>query len=72
MRSARFWPYVVFLCRLACFVIPLIGMFEFSLRKRRGVYSFDAYTSVLTAPQFQQTFLYSLLMDLVAIFVGCF
>lgn len=70
MRSARFWPYVVFLCGLAYFVIPLIGMFEFSLRKRRGVYSFDAYTSVLTDPQFQQTFLYSLLMALVAILVG--
>jgi putative spermidine/putrescine transport system permease protein len=70
MRSARFWPYAAFLCGLAYFIIPLIGMFEFSLRKRRGEYSLDAYTSVLTDPQFQQTFLYSLFMALVAIFIG--
>lgn len=70
MKTARLWSFWVFLGGLLYFVIPLVGMFEFSMRKRRGAYSFDAYTSVLTDPQFQQTFLYSLLMALVAIVIG--
>ncbi len=70
MKSARLWSYLIFLTGVMYFIIPLIGMFEFSLRKRRGEYSFDAYTSVLTDAQFQQTFLYSLLMALVAIVFG--
>ena len=32
---------------LLFFFLPLIGTFEFSLRARRGVYSFDAYQTVL-------------------------
>ena len=52
------------------FALPLIGMFEFSLRKRRGTYSFDAYTSVLGDPQFQATFTYSVVMSLVTIALG--
>ncbi len=30
--------------------MPLIGTFEFSLRMRRGEYSFDAYRSVFADP----------------------
>ena len=41
------------------FLVPLIGTFEFSLRMRRGEYSFDAYRIVLADPQFQATFTYS-------------
>lgn len=70
MRTSRFWSYAAFLGGLAYFIIPLIGMFEFSLRKRRGEYSLDSYTSVLTDPQFQQTFLYSLVLALIAIIIG--
>ena len=40
------------------FFIPLIATFEFSMRMRRGVYSFDAYTVVFGDPRFQQTFTY--------------
>ena len=47
-----------------------IGTFEFSLRARRGVYSFDAYRSVLSDPQFQETFLYSVVMALLTIVLG--
>jgi putative spermidine/putrescine transport system permease protein len=52
------------------FVIPLWGMTEFSLRMRRGVYSLDAYASVLSNPEFQRTFGFSVLMSLVTIVVG--
>ena len=30
------------------FILPLVGMAEFSLSMRRGVYSLDAYVSVLS------------------------
>jgi putative spermidine/putrescine transport system permease protein len=50
--------------------VPLIGTFEFSLRMRRGEYSFDAYRVVLGDPQFQATFGYSALLALATIVVG--
>lgn len=52
------------------FLLPLVGMTEFSLKMRRGVYSFDAYAKVLGDPQFQQTFSYSVLMALATIVFG--
>ncbi|MDE1178909.1 ABC transporter permease [Paraburkholderia sp.] len=52
------------------FLIPLAATFEFSLRMRRGVYSFDAYKVVLGDPNFQASFGYSILMALLTIVVG--
>ena len=55
---------------MAYFFLPLIGTFEFSLRMRRGEYSFDAYRVVLADPRFQATFGYSVVMALATILVG--
>ena len=52
------------------FLVPLVGTFEFSMRARRGVYSLDAYRTVLTDPQFHATFAYSTLLALATIVVG--
>lgn len=52
------------------FVLPLVGMAEFSLSMRRGVYSLDAYGAVLRDPQFQKTFVYSVGMALATIAFG--
>jgi len=52
------------------FIVPLIATFEFSLRKLRGVYSFEAYRVVLGDPAFQASFLYSLAMAATTIVVG--
>ena len=52
------------------FILPLIGMTEFSLSMRRGVYSFDAYASVLADPQFRETFTYSVMQALFTIVFG--
>ncbi|MGH6927614.1 MAG: ABC transporter permease, partial [Dongiaceae bacterium] len=49
---------------------PLIGTFEFSLRLRRGEYSFEAYRIVLADPRFQATFAYSTFLALATIVVG--
>ena len=62
------WAALIF--GLLYFILPLAGLFEFSLRARRGVYSFDAYAKVFADPEFQATFGYSVLMALVTIVVG--
>ena len=52
------------------FVAPLVATFEFSLRMRRGVYSFDAYRVVFASGNFQASFLYSTVVALVTIVVA--
>ena len=66
----RLAAYLVILLGCLYFLMPMIGMTEFSLSMRRGVYSLDAYRVVLADPQFQATFLYSLTMALVTILFG--
>jgi putative spermidine/putrescine transport system permease protein len=70
MKQSRFWAWLVFAIGAAYFLIPLIATFEFSLRMRRGYYSFDAYASVFSDPKFQQTFSYSAVIGLLSIIVG--
>ena len=66
----RLWSWGAFLFGALIFALPLIGMTEFSLKMRRGVYSFDAYAKVLGDPRFQETFSYSVLMALFTILFG--
>jgi putative spermidine/putrescine transport system permease protein len=66
----RIFAWVVLLFGVGYFVLPLVGMTEFSLRMRRGVYSLDAYRVVLADPQFQATFAYSTVMALMTIVLG--
>lgn len=69
-RRANPWAWVAFGVGTLYFLVPLIGMFEFSLRKRRDAYSFDAYTAILGDPLFQKTFVFSIVMALVTIVIG--
>ncbi len=68
--TRKFWSWAAAAAGAIFFFVPLIGTFEFSLRARRGVYSFDAYRSVLSDPQFHTTFLFSIVMALFTIAVG--
>jgi putative spermidine/putrescine transport system permease protein len=70
MRSGRFWSWVIFAVGAAYFFIPLIGTLEFSMRMRRGTYSFDAYRVVLGDVHFQQTFGYSVVVAVFTIVLG--
>jgi putative spermidine/putrescine transport system permease protein len=70
MTKARIGPWIAVLLGALYFVVPLIGTFEFSLRMRRGEYSFDAYLVVLGDPRFQATFTYSTALALATIAVG--
>jgi len=64
------FAWSAFLIGSLIFILPLVGMTEFSLSMRRGEYSFDAYASVLADPQFRATFTYSVVMALVTIVFG--
>ncbi|MGL4404564.1 MAG: ABC transporter permease [Notoacmeibacter sp.] len=67
---SKLWAWGTIILGMAFFILPLVGMTEFSLKMRRGVYSFDAYAKVLSDPQFQQTFSYSVMLALVTIVFG--
>lgn len=66
----RLWSWGALILGLLYFALPLIGMTEFSLKMRRGEYSFDAYARVLGDPRFQETFSYSVAMALFTIAFG--
>ena len=67
---AKITGWIVFLFGLTYFALPLIGLTEFSMKARRGVYSFDAYVKIFSDPEFQSTFIYSITMALVTIVIG--
>ncbi len=70
MKSTRILAWLAILVGVIYFIVPLIGTFEFSLRMRRGEYSFDAYQSVFSDIQFRTTFGFSMLMALFTIVFG--
>lgn len=70
MTGSRIGAWIAIGLGAVYFIVPLIGTFEFSLRLRRGEYSFDAYANVLGDPRFQATFGYSATVAVVTILVG--
>ncbi|MEO9167866.1 MAG: ABC transporter permease [Aestuariivirga sp.] len=70
MSAKRIWAWVFVLFGMLYFVLPLFGMFQFSLKMLRGQYSFEAYKVVLRDPQFQTTFVYSVILALLTVAVG--
>ena len=68
MTRLMSWAALIFGCLY--FLLPLVGMTEFSLKMRRGVYSLDAYAKVMADPEFQATFGYSVMMALMTIVFG--
>lgn len=70
MKQSRLGPWLAIVIGTLYFVVPLIATFEFSLRLRRGEYSFEAYAIVLGDPRFQESFLYSTAQAIATIVVG--
>ncbi|HEY0213383.1 MAG TPA: ABC transporter permease [Paenirhodobacter sp.] len=68
MKKAASWT--ILLLGMVYFILPLIGMTEFSLSMKRGEYSLEAYRVVLADPQFRATFGYSVMMALLTIVFG--
>lgn len=59
MKAGRLQSWIVIGLASLYFLVPLIATFEFSLRLKRGEYSFEAYRIVLADARFQASFLYS-------------
>ena len=70
MKSPRLGPWLAIVLGGIYFIVPLIGTFEFSMSKRRGEYSFDAYKAVFDDPRFLASFGYSTAAALATILVG--
>lgn len=68
MKKAAAWSILVL--GVLYFILPLIGMVEFSLSMKRGEYSLEAYRVVLADPQFRETFGYSVMMAVLTIIFG--
>lgn len=70
MKQTRAWAWATFAVGAVYFFVPLIATLEFSLRMRRGAYSFDAYKVVFGDPRFQETFGYSVAVAVATIILG--
>jgi putative spermidine/putrescine transport system permease protein len=70
MRQNRVGSWIALAVGATYFLLPLVATFEFSLRMKRGEYSFEAYRRVFSDPNFQQSFLYSTVLALVTIAIG--
>jgi putative spermidine/putrescine transport system permease protein len=70
MKAGRIWAWITFALGAAYFFVPLIATFEFSMRMRRGEYSFDAYRVVFADSRFQETFGYSVVVACFTILLG--
>ena len=70
MKSPRLGAWLAIAFGAIYFIVPLIATFEFSLRKRRGEYSFDAYAWVFADRRFIDSFSYSTLAAVATIGVG--
>jgi putative spermidine/putrescine transport system permease protein len=70
MRRSRIGPWIAVFFGASYFVVPLLATFEFSLRIRRGEYTFDAYRIVFADPRFQETFTFTTLIAFSTILVG--
>src|SRR5258707_13848750 len=70
MTQSRWGAWLAMAVGTLYFVLPLLSTFEFSLRMRRGDYSFDAYRVVFADARFQESFLYSTVQALATIVVG--
>lgn len=66
----RVWRWIVLALGGLYVLLPLVGVAEFSLRMRRGAYSFDAYRVVFADARFQDTFLYSAVLAAITVVVG--
>ncbi len=72
MRAVRrrFWSWLWLALGTGYFLVPLYATAQFSLGAKRGTTSLLAYTNVLAAPRFAQSFTFSLRVALATIVVS--
>jgi putative spermidine/putrescine transport system permease protein len=67
MKRIPIWSWIIFILGMLYFFIPLVSVFEFSLRKLRGIYSFEAYRLAFVDPEFYRNFGMSLMWAVLTI-----
>ena len=67
IRKIPFWSWVWFIIGVLYFVMPLYGLFDFSLRMQRGVIGFKAYESAFADQDFWKSFGYSMFLAVMTI-----
>jgi putative spermidine/putrescine transport system permease protein len=70
MNQRRVWAWVFFIIGIFYFFLPLFSVFEFSLRAKKGVYSFEAYRIAFQDPRFYESFGYSLVWAVLTILLS--
>jgi putative spermidine/putrescine transport system permease protein len=69
-RQVSWLAWIFYIIGALYFIVPLFGTAVFSLQKRRGEYSFAAYTDAFADPRFLETFLFSNVMAVFTILVS--
>jgi putative spermidine/putrescine transport system permease protein len=67
LRKLPFWSWVWLIIGVVYFVMPLYGLFDFSLRMQRGVIGFKAYESAFADINFWKSFGYSMFLAVMTI-----
>jgi putative spermidine/putrescine transport system permease protein len=70
MKRGRLASGIIMALSAIYFFVPLACTFEFSLRLKRGTYSFAAYENVFSDYRFQESFLYSTTLSIATIIFG--
>lgn len=63
----KLWSWLWMMIGILYFLLPLIATFEFSLKAKKGVYSFLAYERLFADPLFMKTFVFSIQMAFLTI-----
>jgi putative spermidine/putrescine transport system permease protein len=58
-KNSKYWSWLWIILGVVYFFLPLIATFDFSLRAKKGVLSFLAYSNVTKDPRFLTTFSFS-------------
>lgn len=69
-KSVNTWAWIIFILGIIYFFLPLVSVFEFSLRAKRGVYSFEAYRLAFQDSRFYENFGLSLVWSVLTIIVS--
>lgn len=69
-RRGSFWSWLWIVIGALYFILPLYSAFDFSLKAKKGVLSFLAYTNVFKDPNFWSTIKFSLIIAIFTIIVS--
>ncbi len=67
MKKVNIFAWFIFILGIFYFFLPLFATLEFSLRMKKGVYSFEAFRVAFEDPKFYQNFGYSFLWAVLTI-----